>query len=795
MVNEENLSKLYESVLNNQELTTKKLKEKGFSAKDLVKLIDQKIIVRTQRGYYSFCGVEQLFYYGKTLVSMKEYDRAIGCFFKCLELDSHYLVALFQLFLRFLQKRDYEKALEHFECLYQTENKFYRIDNDYYLYLLSMVMELPESMRRDVKCLKLNDILVDKEDKRYEDKYLQNRIRIYSFKHSFKYALKLLNTAINKHERMSVQDITLKTLLTQAIEKQEIIKQHLAWLVQEKKYEEMIEYLENLSKQHALSLAEEHALLLAKDLVKIRRTGVFPEIQILQTDKLLEAIRGKNYELAKSKCENFIKDRNIDADSNIIYVLLTEICKEKKNNFLPLNKTDGVIVENKGEESRPSSCNQIFTDIFRYLMENDLENSFLSLKKYLASLGMEQYEFLIIDFIKLSLSENDVFYRKPMMALTAMARGNFCFDLAEYIQDFYEHLSQKQFEQAKVYLDIISKAKNLGQNFIKIEALEQELCKAQNGSDSKRTRVESSLKKPVLDQTISSKKKIQDKKNLDTQESFEYHFIHSQLETLYQNGILLLKPMDSLQRKKIHEIVNDMEDVVSFSIGSEPSRQVVLRVRLYSKEFVDLKELVKKGDNAYFHRDYDCCIIFYRKRLYYVSHKAFVYVRLGLAYAKKRMNNMAIDYLTIATELSKIEKRTFDFSDFILHLKGFSVPEEDKKVNVKMATDDFNNDTVDSYGVKEARQIVEFVFMGENFDEACVKVNLNENQKNIVALILAKMYYAQERYTLGDQYLKKVERAKNKSKMVYSLYEEVRINKRFYKNRAEEIQNCLIKKM
>ena len=69
---------------------------------------------------------------------------------------------------------------------------------------------------------------------------------------------------------------------------------------------------------------------------------------------------------------------------------------------------------------------------------------------------------------------------------------------------------------------------------------------------------------------------------------------------------------------------------------------------------------------------------------------------------------------------------------------------------------------------------------------------LNDEQKAIATLVLARESYAQENYTMGDQYLKKVEKSKNKTKFVTSLFEEIQKNKRFYKNRVDENHKPLV---
>ena len=114
MINEENLNKLYEGIVNGNELTTKELNGYGFNSKDLTDLIEQGSLERVKRGYYSFQSFDELFRYGKKLIAEKDYDKAIECFKKCYELDPNHSGACFQLFLRSISKKDYEAAFKYF---------------------------------------------------------------------------------------------------------------------------------------------------------------------------------------------------------------------------------------------------------------------------------------------------------------------------------------------------------------------------------------------------------------------------------------------------------------------------------------------------------------------------------------------------------------------------------------------------------------------------------------------------------------------------------------------------------
>ena len=74
----------------------------------------------------------------------------------------------------------------------------------------------------------------------------------------------------------------------------------------------------------------------------------------------------------------------------------------------------------------------------------------------------------------------------------------------------------------------------------------------------------------------------------------------------------------------------------------------------------------------------------------------------------------------------------------------------------------------------------------QKFGSSYIEYIPNDEQKAISLLILARENYTQENYTAGDKYLKKVEKMKDKTKFVISLFEEIRKNKIFYKNRVDE---------
>lgn len=845
MINKDNLNKMYNGLIDEKELTTKELNSYGFNSKDLTVLINDGILERVKRGHYSFLSIDDLFYYGKKLIALKEYDKATACFEKCYELDSNHLGSCFQLFLRAVQSKDYSNAFTYFEHFYDSDNEYYNNDSNFYLYLLSMITEIPEKHREYAKYLQLEDIRIDFNDKRFDDPHSQNKVRISALNQKFTLASKQLNKLIKQHGRLSVQDIIIKTLLSQAIEVQNELKKNIANLAMKKDYKEIISHLEQVQEQHYLSAADECVLFLAREVSKLEETGIIPEKEVISTNKLFEAINGKNFELALSLSKDYTERNNIDPSDNTMFMLLkdiTELIKVKTNKAearqvvtSPAKKAESantISTTTPQINTAPVATDITFATVIGYLMQQDFDNSFRALRMYLNGINKSEYEFLIIDLIKISLIEQDVAFSKPMIALTYVSRENFTFDISEYIQEFYETLAQNRFTEARIYLDIISKSNKLGQKCVLTDGLEQVLNTTEKMLNYKRNnetldRVDASIKKvehesvnfvsvqqqaivaPVhssisntpiyIDEQIvdtpsekiiktTKKKEISEPISADYDDS---EFINGKLNELYEKGIILLKPMDSSRRKGIHNIVKDIPDVASFSIGSDSNRQIVLRFKPFLDEYVNISAIAKEGKNAYINGQYDDCIESYRKLLEFGEPKAWVYARLGLAYMKKFDKDTAIDYLTIATALSKEEQTDYDFTELIASLKGLINP-EDKKPRIRMTTDDFKNDTENYYGIENINELAELISSGINIDDACVTLGLNDDQKAIATLVLARESYVQENYTMGDKYLKKVEKSKNKTKFVTSLFEEVRKNKRFYRNRVDENHKPLV---
>lgn len=843
MINEENLNKLYSGVINGNELTTKELNGYGFNSKDLSTLIEQGNLERVKRGYYSFKSINDLFFYGKKLIAEKEYEKATECFKKCYELDPNHSGACFQLFLRSINKKDYETAFQYFEVLSKTDNPYYSADSNFFLYLLSIITDIPDKHKEYARYLKMEDIRVDFNDKRYKDIPQQNKIRLAVLQRKFPYALKQLKDLTIQHGSSTVQDIITRTLLFQAVESETISKKTLIELAKNKSYEEIVEHLEEKEKRHKLSLTDNYTLKLVNELINIQETKEIPKKTIFQAEKLFEAIDGNNYELALGLSENYNSKNNINNSESIINLLLLDICNLIKQYSSTVQKSSDIIEDESLETeeevvkeeqiilSNNLSTNASFSNVISYLMKPDLEKAFRTLRNYMESINKKDYEFLIVDLIKLSLIEKDIAFTKPMIALTYISRENFRFDISNYIQEFYVTLSQNRFEEARIYLDIISKSNNLGQDCILTENLLQVLDKAEKMIDYKRNNtilenaekafeksksLDISKTNPIIASIEQSKPNMEIKspQKIETKKTGSYPSVIKQKETnqlpletrdsgkkfienkhqllLNGQGMILLRPMNDESRKRVHEMVKEYPDIVSFSIGEGENKQIVLRYKPFIEEYVDVKNLIKKGNLAYKEGNYDDCIKNYLQLLQFREPKAFVYAKLGLAYLKKGNKKTAIDYFRVATQLSKKEKGEFDFTELVADLSGL-IDRKDKKPRFRMSTEDFENDIENHYGIENLDEITSYILeCGLDVESACKELGMTDEQIDIVRLIYAREFYSQGNYEKGEQFLNSVEKSKNKTKFTLKLFEEIRRNKRFYINRTNENPQKLV---
>lgn len=257
--------------------------------------------------------------------------------------------------------------------------------------------------------------------------------------------------------------------------------------------------------------------------------------------------------------------------------------------------------------------------------------------------------------------------------------------------------------------------------------------------------------------------------------------------------VVLLKPLSQERIDSILALSKEYENMAAFVIGDDDEKRVVLRYKVAENQKVDVRGLLIAGTIAYKNRNYESCIKYYKILLQtFAKPRANIYAKLGLAYAKLGSISTAIDYLTIATVMSKKHDNPFDFKDYICYLKeqkikkeknGFAPPSRDN--NFEIETLELNIDINSVYFAQ-----VDALVSGFNLDveSACEQLEVPYDEMQIIKLMYAKGFYTQGDITQGDLFLKSVESSKDKSGEVKKLLSILKINKKLYPSKESTTQ-------
>jgi len=789
--------KLYKIVLKEKTLTTKALNNGGINARDIQKLIQSGELLRVQRGVYALTDVKPLYSYARWLCHEKKYEEAQEYFLKCYELAPNHIGTNFQLLFWDIERENYDSALKYIDNSLKSENKYFINDINYYLYLLSFVIELPEHLQKRVKGFTENDIIVFSDDNRYVDFRGYTKSRKIAFSQSFINASKVLNALIKTNRRIGQKEIIERKLLDKAVHARSDLNAKRRQYLQERQYEILLKDLRNESLNHNLSKLNSYLALILTDYLEIEKTSIIPMYSNLSLDELSSkdavflAIKHRNYSLALELSMQYnytVESQN----TNLIHIMLKDMVALIEN-----------IKGNKEKDNKQEvDSTVLFSEIVNSLLEKNVDEAISKLHSYLVSIGKEQYEFLIVDLIKISALEQDSSFSKPMLTLTNMRNDEFTLDTMGYVQEFYSSVSKKRFEKARIYLDIINKSKDFGVS----DELVASLNKTLDLLDKKKTTV-------VIDKKESD--------SLDITKDEDYIFLNEKFQQLSdEKGIIILDPMDSAQRKKMHKIVERFPNMTSFSIGEEKDRRIVLRY--VASEWIEIDKVLSDVNKALKKKDYKKCVEGYLTIISGAKPKTSSFYKLGIYLNKAGLYKESIDYLTVAYELFKSNQYLRDdvsqmaLQDLINKTKQ-KIEEPKKIIEVQPETKVQNNEkavvqsiepvvkpvvtvtqsvktdtssvpfTNEYFGITKIEEISIMVNdMEMPITEACTKCGLNEEETSIVRLIFARDCYTQGFFEKGDKLFKIVERSKDKSPRLKQAITDVRSNRPFYMYRDKK---------
>lgn len=800
MVDNEKLHKLYDAMLNIDAITTKEIKELGFSANDITKMVDEGILIRVKRGYYTFGNAYSVAGYAKVLVDSKRRSDAIKFFKKAFELDNTNLFVAYQLFINSVKTKDYDNILKYYDVMYNADstNKKYL----YYLYILSFIIELPEHYKVIVKELKPASLMIVEHD---EYTALINSTINLVFNGKLPLAFSK-RSSYHSNNSSTIDDYAEVTLLREAVAVNSVIKSAIKKAIIEEDYEKAAELFNKENDKRELPFYQKYVFYLVNDILLIKENNRIEEKEdYIGTSNLFNAIEHYDYERAYEL--SLEKENNSKVETaGTLHILLERILKLKKE------LTIDTVEEKTSEEVTDVVKEAVIEDntyesVVKNLLAGDFNKFEQSLLNYLHESANDDYYKTIMYMIKLDKLNEDYTFNDVLVLLTEIASCRYEFNASKFISGFYNEVANNNIEKAKLYLKILGQHDVLAEDVYEamenvLNTLDEKSIEIENNVDIEVNVVENEEKMdetPVVqNQTldfvpVSKKEEYKlNKPEKDLAYIQDEEYIARKVEELNQKrGLVILKPMDSARRARIHEIVKKLPNATTFSIGEGSERRIV--IRHLGNVYIPLKETIKIADEAYYKKDYQTALTAYLDLLGTNTPKTYIYAKVGLSYMKLWMINKAIDCLTIATELSKKNGEKFDFSDLLASLNGNEELDE-KKPKVNMSENEFYIKE-DNFGVERIDEMLEHKELNDlSYEGACEELGFTYEEYLLSLLVLAKRAFANKEDEKGEKFLKMVEKSGNKSEKVKKKFSEVRTNKKFYKNRVVSDGQSLVKK-
>lgn len=669
MINFNNEKNMYDLFIEKEELTTQDLLGAGFTNKDLTRLIEDGKLKRVSRGLYELENASGLFRYAQILCSKRcrEYEKGRKALKRCAEIEPENGSVQTRIFLNAICEEDYETALKSFSIMDKTDNPRYKKDQNLWLFLLSFICEVPDEYLIRVKDMKLDDLLTLKDDNRYPDRLLQNKIRNSIFRQNFKEASNLSKSMLRAEDK-GISSVITEKLLGKAIMVYCRDHDYLYDLIIKGKYEEVERLLTSVKEARGLNLVDEQFLVVIKDMLYILNEKQIPLVsedkQILTfTDALMAHDYEKLLEIYRLSA-----GRKTSKSSKFMGILLERI----DNEIIKLKKQETEVVDNLENRQVSSDADRRFSIIASSLMGGDVDMAFKLLDDYLASIDKSEFRGYVADLIKLSLLKKDVSFTEPMLLLSTLSRDEFDFNVAVYIQDFYFNVARNNFKEAAIYLDILSMSEALGGIKIPTKELRDKLIEDAKEKGISAEELGLVKREVVLSPVVDDN--VQNDGSIDSLISKPYDVESAVNDILNDTNLIMFEAMNDDEIRALVDMATSVPKVQAITIEEADGKKRVL-LRYYDKygPYVNISENLKAANAKYKNWEYEEAIELYQSVLPKIeTPRSFIFARLGDCYRKTTYDgdySKAIDYYTMAMAQSSREALPLDYTSLIADLK------------------------------------------------------------------------------------------------------------------------------
>lgn len=561
MITEEKLHKVYDKVTEENILKTKELLEMGFTSNDLTKLVKDKVLSRVKRGEYILADIESLFYYGKKAIEAKDYVKANAIFTACYKINPNHEESLFQLFFENIKKENLDESFKFLDLLIKNSTEAYQRDYNVYLYLFNQFYTLPPNYQSYVQSLNEVDLIVLPTDRRFKDKSYENKIRkaIYH-----KQNASVNNLLFNSPNDLKVINMVIKIMISIAYKKQVELNKILIELIKDKNFEKIVELLSVERNPNSLTPNLYNILIVAQDILEIKRTGIILEASNIETNNYLRAITLHNYALALSLSKKFNASRGRKDEDVALTLILKAIMREIKQ------------IETQNKVPNKSVISEIESNILNRDMPAALEN----IKTFLASINKSEYEVLIINYIKLNLLRK----KKDIYVITNLLNGliidEININISQLVNEYKISMKDNYTEKLNILTIIFAELEKLGIEIPKNFSKEKE----NDSADSIETKT--SISNEVTDKILKLIEGSIQRLEIPMLLKYIQNFLKSINKSEYEHLAVLLTKLCLVRKGKNFKLIID------FLLGLR-NKEIILNTSDIIKEY----ELSKKNNN------------------------------------------------------------------------------------------------------------------------------------------------------------------------------------------------------
>jgi len=297
--------------------------------------------------------------------------------------------------------------------------------------------------------------------------------------------------------------------------------------------------------------------------------------------------------------------------------------------------------------NRVSAYNVSFKSIKKYFEALDYKNLIKTIRNYLNLTNSIEYEFLVISYIKLDLYKNDNNLDDTKHLLYYIHNGSFKFNVDEYVKKFNIAIDEYKMNEAKIYLDIISKY-----------ARDFDISNLKSKFENNQT-YDIDVQVAKIENSVNDYKETPLEKRIDE--------IYNNL--LVNKGVVVLDYLTYEQRHIIYNIIKTYPDLEVRSLGDGELKKIYIRYKLRNEDIINYKMLRKCVNTAFDKKQYDIAISYGLQLLQYGNPDAGIYSKIGIAYLHLDKPDMAYPYLLVAYHLEQDERLKNEYG---AHLRNIS---------------------------------------------------------------------------------------------------------------------------